>query len=133
VKASSLSQNSLQWRVLALAELNLRTTRLYPKVSGLAAWSENCKWYSSLPLGAVYRYSVNQSSEFCLHNALKGTATSKTNGKCVFLYRLSPETFRYTLVYYHRLTVSFIYLMLLSISCIISKIPEVTGADYRTM
>jgi hypothetical protein len=28
-------------------------TRKYPKVSGLAAWSENCKWYSSLPLGAV--------------------------------------------------------------------------------
>jgi len=23
------------------------------KVSGLAAWSENCKWYSSLPLGTV--------------------------------------------------------------------------------
>jgi len=28
-------------------------TRVYPKVSGLASWSENCKWYSSLPLGAV--------------------------------------------------------------------------------
>jgi hypothetical protein len=28
-------------------------TRVYPKVSGLTAWSENCKWYSSLPLGAV--------------------------------------------------------------------------------
>jgi hypothetical protein len=28
-------------------------TRVYPKVSGLAAWSENCKWYSSLPLGAL--------------------------------------------------------------------------------
>jgi hypothetical protein len=28
-------------------------TRMYPKVSGLAAWSEKCKWYSSLPLGAV--------------------------------------------------------------------------------
>jgi hypothetical protein len=28
-------------------------TKVYPKVSGLAAWSENCKWYSSLPLGAV--------------------------------------------------------------------------------
>jgi hypothetical protein len=27
--------------------------RVYPKVPGLAAWSENCKWYSSLPLGAV--------------------------------------------------------------------------------
>jgi hypothetical protein len=26
---------------------------LDPKVSGLAAWSENCKWYSSLPLGTV--------------------------------------------------------------------------------
>jgi hypothetical protein len=27
--------------------------RVYPKVSGLAAWSEDCKWYSSLHLGAV--------------------------------------------------------------------------------
>jgi hypothetical protein len=25
-------------------------TKVYQKVSGLAAWSENCKWYSSLPL-----------------------------------------------------------------------------------
>jgi len=30
-----------------------RPTTVYPKVSGLADWSENCKWYSSLPLGAV--------------------------------------------------------------------------------
>jgi hypothetical protein len=30
-----------------------QNTRVYPKVSGLAAWSENCKWYSSLPLGAI--------------------------------------------------------------------------------
>jgi hypothetical protein len=28
-------------------------TRVYPKVSGLAAWSENCKWYISLPLSSV--------------------------------------------------------------------------------
>jgi hypothetical protein len=28
-------------------------TRVYPIVFGLAAWSENCKWYSPLPLGAV--------------------------------------------------------------------------------
>jgi hypothetical protein len=27
--------------------------RMYPKVSRLAAWSKNCKWYSTLPLGAV--------------------------------------------------------------------------------
>jgi hypothetical protein len=32
---------------------SLEDARVYPKVSGLAAWSENCKWYSSLPLGAV--------------------------------------------------------------------------------
>jgi hypothetical protein len=28
-------------------------TRVYPKVSGLTAWSEYCKWYGSLALGAV--------------------------------------------------------------------------------
>jgi len=27
--------------------------KVCPKVSGLATWSENCKWDSSLPLGAV--------------------------------------------------------------------------------
>jgi hypothetical protein len=31
----------------------LDDTGVYPKVSELAAWSEYCKWYSSLPLGAV--------------------------------------------------------------------------------
>jgi hypothetical protein len=31
----------------------IRCTRVYPEVSGLASWSENCKWYGSLPLGAV--------------------------------------------------------------------------------
>jgi hypothetical protein len=28
-------------------------TRVYPNVSGLTAWGENCKWYRSLPLGSV--------------------------------------------------------------------------------
>jgi hypothetical protein len=27
--------------------------RVYPKVSGLAALSENCTWYNSVPLAAV--------------------------------------------------------------------------------
>jgi hypothetical protein len=27
--------------------------RVYPKVSGPAAWSENCKWYNSLALGGL--------------------------------------------------------------------------------
>jgi len=35
------------------SEFFVINTRLYLKVSGLAAWSENCKSYSSLPLGAV--------------------------------------------------------------------------------
>jgi hypothetical protein len=30
-----------------------RNTRVYPKFSGLAAWGENWKWYSPLPLSAV--------------------------------------------------------------------------------
>jgi hypothetical protein len=32
---------------------DLENTKVYPKVSGLATWSVNCKWYSSLPLGAI--------------------------------------------------------------------------------
>jgi hypothetical protein len=40
-----MMQNALDWYRIC--------TRVYPKVSGLAAWNENCKWYNSLPLGAV--------------------------------------------------------------------------------
>jgi hypothetical protein len=39
---------------------------VYPKVSRMVTWSENCKWYSSLPLDEI----VSQSSEFCHHNPL---------------------------------------------------------------
>jgi hypothetical protein len=73
-------------------------TRVYPKVYGLAAWSENCKWYSSLPLRAVVSLFVSQSSEFCFHNPLCCFSTSVYCCCCLFRYRLSPETFRYTLV-----------------------------------
>jgi hypothetical protein len=31
---------------------------LYPKVYGLNAWSDNCKWYSSVPLGAVVSLEI---------------------------------------------------------------------------
>jgi hypothetical protein len=40
-------------RVYVIADRKLKITTVYPKISGLAAWSENCNWYSSLPLGAV--------------------------------------------------------------------------------
>jgi hypothetical protein len=44
----------------------------------------------------LYRYFVNQSSEFCRHNPLCCFSTSVYC--CLFRYRLSPETFGYTLV-----------------------------------
>jgi hypothetical protein len=43
----------------------------------------------------LYRYFVSQSSEFCHHNPLCCFSTSVC---CLFRYRLSPETFGYTLV-----------------------------------
>jgi hypothetical protein len=41
------------WPIFQPPHSILHHTRVYPKVSGLAAWSENCKRHSSLPLGAV--------------------------------------------------------------------------------
>jgi hypothetical protein len=43
-------------------------------------------------------YFVCQSSEFCRHNPLYCFLTSNTEGKSIFRYRLSPETFGYILV-----------------------------------
>jgi len=31
-----------------MAESLAHISKVYPKVSGLAAWSENCKWYSPI-------------------------------------------------------------------------------------
>jgi hypothetical protein len=78
--------------------LSRHDTRVCPKVSGLAAWSENCKWCSSLLLNAVYRYFVNQSSEFCRHNPLCCSSRSVCCC-CLFRYRLSPETFGYSVAF----------------------------------
>jgi hypothetical protein len=47
----------------------------------------------------LYRYFVSQSSEFCSHNPLCRFSTSVYCCKRIFLYRLSPETFGYNLVY----------------------------------
>jgi hypothetical protein len=38
---------------MILCFLKMKHMRVYPEFSGLASSSENCKWYSSLPLGAV--------------------------------------------------------------------------------
>jgi hypothetical protein len=36
-----------------IQNLEQSNAKVYPEVSGLAAWSENRKWYSSLQLGVV--------------------------------------------------------------------------------
>jgi hypothetical protein len=65
---------------------------VYPKVSGLAAWSENCKCTVLCHYVQLYRYFVSQPSEFCHHN-LCCFSTSVYCCKCTFRYRLSPENF----------------------------------------
>jgi hypothetical protein len=49
----------------------------------------------------LYRYFVSQSSEFCRHNPLCCFSTS-VYCCCSFRYRLSPETFGYSLVFRHQ-------------------------------
>jgi hypothetical protein len=51
-----------------------------------------CHWVQ------LYRYFVSQSSEFCRHNLLCCFSTSFYCCKRIFRYKLSPETFGYTLV-----------------------------------
>jgi hypothetical protein len=83
--------NTSSWRGALPFTFKLLLGGVYPKVSGLATWSENCKWYSSLPLDAIVsRYSVSQSSEFCRHNALCYFSTSVYCCKRTFRYRLGP-------------------------------------------
>jgi hypothetical protein len=72
----------------------LVNTRVKPKVSGLAAWNENCNWYSSLPL----RNFVSRSSGFYRHNPLCCFSANVYCCKRIFRYRLSPETFGYSLL-----------------------------------
>jgi len=45
-----------------------------------------------------YRYFMSQSREFCHRNPLCCFSASVYCCKCIFRYRLSPETFGYTLV-----------------------------------
>jgi hypothetical protein len=47
----------------------------------------------------LYRYFVSQFSEFCRHNPLCCFSTSVCCCKRIFRYRLSPETYGYTVIY----------------------------------
>jgi hypothetical protein len=46
----------------------------------------------------LHRYFMSQYSEFCSYNPLRCFSTSVFRCKRIFRYRLSPETFGYTLV-----------------------------------
>jgi len=73
------------------------STRVYPKVSGLATWSENCKWYISLPLDAVV--SLLYESVSLVSFATITLCVASQQAIPIFCYQLSPETFQYTLIY----------------------------------
>jgi hypothetical protein len=64
---------------------------VYPEVSGLPTWSKNCKWYSSLPLGAVVLLFCESVWWVCHHNPLCCLSIS-VYCCCLFCYPLSPET-----------------------------------------
>jgi hypothetical protein len=55
-----------------------------------------CHWVQ------LHRYFVNQSSEFFRHNPFCCFSTNVYCCKHIFRYRLSPETFGYTLVFEYR-------------------------------
>jgi hypothetical protein len=80
-RGPSLSSSSGLWRDWRSSSDTYR--RVCPKVDGLAAWSENCKWYSSLPLGAVLSLFLSQSSEFCRHNSSCCFSTGNTSPESV--------------------------------------------------
>jgi hypothetical protein len=53
-EGSGMQYACRDWRTRQENEVRIACdTRVYPKVSGLDAWCENCKWYSSLSLYAV--------------------------------------------------------------------------------
>jgi hypothetical protein len=59
------------------------------KFFGLATWSKNCKWYSSVPRVHFYRYFLSQSSDFCRHNPLFCFSTSVLS---LFLISLTTQS-----------------------------------------
>jgi hypothetical protein len=55
-QVTSATLDIINWRITdTTKETPITLTRRYTRVnvSGLASWSENCKWYSSLPLDVV--------------------------------------------------------------------------------
>jgi len=96
--------------------LVVKYTRVYPKVSGLTAWSENCKTANGTALChllQLYRYFLSQFRDLlcCL-------STSVYCCCCIFRSD-SPENFGYTLVC--------IYIYMCVCVCVCSSVSIVTG------
>jgi hypothetical protein len=72
-------------------------TRVYPKVSGLAAWSEKCKWHSSLSLDALIAISWLSLVGFAAITLCVVSQWVFIVVKCIFCYRHCPENFGYIL------------------------------------
>jgi len=65
----------------------IQFTRVYPKVSGLAAWRETANDAALCHYVQFYRYFVSQSSEFRRHNPLCCFSTTNTKGRRIFRYQ----------------------------------------------
>jgi len=61
-------------------------TKVYPKVSGLAAWSENANGTALCYYMQLYSCFMSQSSEFCRHNPLCCSSASVYCCRRIFRY-----------------------------------------------
>jgi hypothetical protein len=75
-------------------------TRVYPNFQDWPPGARTANGRALCNQVQLYRNFMSQSSEFCRHNPLCCFSTSNTKGKRTYLYRLSPETFGYTLVFF---------------------------------
>jgi hypothetical protein len=99
---SSTQKNSFKSHTITRARAR---ARVYMHIRGcnqkFSDWPPGARTASGTALChlvQLYHYFVSQSSEFCCHNPLYCFSMSNTKGKRIFRYRLSPETFGYTLV-----------------------------------
>jgi hypothetical protein len=70
--------------------------RVYPKVPGLAAWSENCKWYSFLPLDSI----ISLFYKLTVVSVASITLCAASQRAFIFVYFTMTQSgnFGYTLV-----------------------------------
>jgi hypothetical protein len=78
--------------------LNTKCTMVYPKVPGWPPGATTVNGTALCYKVQLYCDFVSHCREFCRHNPLCCFSVSVYCCKSIFHYRLSPETFGYTLV-----------------------------------